>query len=134
LRLRSRAVLRGAYPANYGFIPRTHADDGDPLDILVLMQEPVEPLAIVRARPLGGLRMVDDKGGDDEIVAVCIDDRRSPTTVGRSLPPLDANRQFFPTSALGGKKHEAVESADVQAVAGDRRDQKSRGLRSRRRS
>jgi inorganic pyrophosphatase len=62
------------YPANYGFIPRTHADDGDPLDILVLMQEPVEPLTIVRARALGGLRMVDDKGGDDKIVAVCIDD------------------------------------------------------------
>src|SRR5215831_12549484 len=50
------------YPANYGFIPRTHSDDGDPLDVLVLMQEPVQPLTIVRARPLGGLRMVDDKG------------------------------------------------------------------------
>src|SRR3569623_3598824 len=62
------------YPANYGFIPRTHGDDGDPLDILVLMQEPVEPLTIVRARPLGGLRMADDKGGDDKIIAVCIDD------------------------------------------------------------
>src|SRR6185369_15019479 len=60
--------------ANYGFIPRTHADDGDPLDILVLMQEPVEPLTIVRARPIGGMRMVDDKGGDDKIIAVCIDD------------------------------------------------------------
>jgi inorganic pyrophosphatase len=73
--LRLDRVLYSAvhYPANYGFIPRTHADDGDPLDILVLMQEPVEPLAIVRARPLGGLRMVD-KGGDDKIVAVCIDD------------------------------------------------------------
>ena len=62
------------YPANYGFIPRTHADDGDPLDILVLMQEPVEPLTIVRARALGGLRMADDKGGDDKIVSVCVDD------------------------------------------------------------
>ena len=73
--LRLDRVLYSAvhYPANYGFIPRTHADDGDPLDILVLMQEPVEPLAIVRARPLGGLRMVD-KGGDDKIIAVCIDD------------------------------------------------------------
>ena len=74
--LRLDRVLYSAvhYPANYGFIPRTHADDGDPLDILVLMQEPVEPLTIVRARALGGLRMVDDKGGDDKIVAVCIDD------------------------------------------------------------
>jgi len=74
--LRLDRVLYSAvhYPANYGFIPRTHADDGDPLDILVLMQEPVEPLTIVRARPLGGLRMVDEHGGDDKIVAVCIDD------------------------------------------------------------
>ena len=73
--LRLDRVLYSAvhYPANYGFIPRTHAEDGDPLDILVLMQEPVEPLSIVRARPLGGLRMVD-KGGDDKILAVCIDD------------------------------------------------------------
>ncbi len=62
------------YPANYGFIPRTHADDGDPLDILVLMQDPVAPLTIVRARPIGGLRMVDDMGGDDKIIAVCVDD------------------------------------------------------------
>ncbi len=62
------------YPANYGFIPRTHAADGDPLDILVLMQEPVEPLTIVRAKPLGGLNMSDDKGDDDKIIAVCVDD------------------------------------------------------------
>lgn len=61
------------YPANYGFIPRTYAGDGDPLDILVLMQEPVAPLSIVRARPLGGIRM-HDNGDDDKIIAVCIDD------------------------------------------------------------
>jgi len=74
--LRLDRVLYSAvfYPTNYGFIPRTHADDGDPLDILVLMQEPVEPLTIVRAKPLGGLQMVDDKGVDDKIIAVCIDD------------------------------------------------------------
>jgi len=74
--LRLDRVLYSAvhYPANYGFIPRTHAEDGDPLDILVLMQEPVEPLTIVRARALGGLRMVDEHGGDDKIIAVCIDD------------------------------------------------------------
>jgi inorganic pyrophosphatase len=74
--LRLDRVLYSAvfYPANYGFIPRTHAGDGDPLDILVLMQEPVEPLTIVRAKPLGGLQMVDDKGVDDKIIAVCIDD------------------------------------------------------------
>jgi len=74
--LRLDRVLYSAvhYPANYGFIPRTHSDDGDPLDVLVLMQEPVAPLSIVRARALGGLRMVDEMGGDDKIIAVCIDD------------------------------------------------------------
>jgi inorganic pyrophosphatase len=74
--LRLDRVLYSAvhYPANYGFIPRTHADDGDPLDVLVLMQEPVAPLTIVRAKPLGGLQMADDKGIDDKIIAVCVDD------------------------------------------------------------
>ena len=74
--LRLDRVLYSAvhYPANYGFIPRTYADDNDPLDILVLMQEPVAPLTIMRARAVGGLRMVDEHGGDDKIVAVCIDD------------------------------------------------------------
>ncbi|HEY0193741.1 MAG TPA: inorganic diphosphatase [Kofleriaceae bacterium] len=74
--LRLDRVLYSAvhYPANYGFIPRTHGDDGDPLDILVLMQEPVYPLTILRARALGGMHMIDDQGGDDKIVAVCIDD------------------------------------------------------------
>jgi len=62
------------YPANYGFIPQSHADDGDPLDILVLMQEPVVPMTIVRARAIGGLKMRDDKGDDDKIIAVAVDD------------------------------------------------------------
>ncbi|MCE9634305.1 MAG: inorganic diphosphatase [Planctomycetes bacterium] len=58
------------YPANYGFIPRTHCDDGDPLDILVLGQEPVHPLTIVEARILGVMRMRDEKGLDDKLIAV----------------------------------------------------------------
>ena len=62
------------YPANYGFIPQTHAGDGDPLDVLVLMAEPVVPLTIVRARAIGGFAMTDDKGVDDKIVAVAVDD------------------------------------------------------------
>ena len=62
------------YPANYGFIPQTYCDDGDPLDALVLNSEPVEPLSILRARAIGVMRMSDDKGGDDKIIAVHIDD------------------------------------------------------------
>jgi inorganic pyrophosphatase len=62
------------YPANYGFIPRTYCDDGDPLDALVLSQEPVHPLTIVEARAIGVMRMRDEKGIDDKIVAVSVRD------------------------------------------------------------
>ena len=62
------------YPANYGFIPRTYCDDGDPLDVLVLCQEPVVPMSIMRARAIGVMQMRDDKGIDDKIIAVHLDD------------------------------------------------------------
>ncbi len=62
------------YPANYGFIPRTFCDDGDPLDVLVLGQEPVVPLAIVEARAIAVIRMRDEKGIDDKIIAVSTQD------------------------------------------------------------
>jgi inorganic pyrophosphatase len=62
------------YPANYGFIPRTYCDDGDALDVLVLCQEPVEPMCIMRARAIGVMQMKDDKGIDDKIIAVHLDD------------------------------------------------------------
>ncbi|HJK93166.1 MAG TPA: inorganic diphosphatase [Polyangiaceae bacterium LLY-WYZ-15_(1-7)] len=58
------------YPANYGFVPRSFCDDGDPLDALVLSQEPVHPLTIVEARPVACMRMRDDKGLDDKVIAV----------------------------------------------------------------
>ncbi len=62
------------YPANYGFIPRTYCDDHDPLDILVLGQEPTVPLCIVRAKPIGVMKMVDQGEADDKIIAVHFDD------------------------------------------------------------
>jgi len=136
--LRLDRVLYSAvhYPANYGFIPRTHADDGDPLDILVLMQEPVEPLTIVRARPLGGLRMTDDKGGDDKIVAVCIDDPAfAHYTVISELPPhvmRELDRFFRDYKQLEGKLSEVGELyglAEALAVIGRSRDAYDRGER-----
>jgi inorganic pyrophosphatase len=74
--LRLDRVLYSAvhYPANYGFIPRTFCDDGDPLDALVLGQEPVHPLTVVEARAVGVMRMRDEKGIDDKIVAVSVRD------------------------------------------------------------
>jgi inorganic pyrophosphatase len=62
------------YPANYGFIPRTYCDDGDPLDVLVLCQEPVTPNCMMRARAIGLMQMRDEKGLDDKVIAVHLDD------------------------------------------------------------
>ena len=61
------------YPANYGFIPHTLADDGDPMDIMVVSMAPVAPGAVIRARPVGVLKMTDEAGGDEKILAVPVD-------------------------------------------------------------
>ena len=62
------------YPANYGFVPRTYCDDGDPLDILVYCQEPIVPLSIMQAKVIGVMKMRDDKGEDDKLISVHVDD------------------------------------------------------------
>ncbi len=62
------------YPANYGFIPRTYCGDGDPLDVLVLGNEPVVPLVIMQARAIGVMHMLDQGQADDKLVAVHIND------------------------------------------------------------
>ncbi len=64
------------YPTDYGFIPETLAEDGDHLDILVLMQEPTFPGCIIEARPIGGLDMADEKGSDFKVLAVPVGDPR----------------------------------------------------------
>ena len=69
-------VLHSAvyYPANYGFIPQTMADDGDPLDVLVLGAEPVYPLTIVEARAIGLMTMKDQNEVDHKIISVHVND------------------------------------------------------------
>ncbi|MDJ0945166.1 MAG: inorganic diphosphatase [Kiloniellales bacterium] len=62
------------YPCNYGFVPHTLSDDGDPVDVLVAGRVPVVPGAVVRARPVGVLVMEDEKGLDEKILAVPVDD------------------------------------------------------------
>ncbi|MBQ6163569.1 MAG: inorganic diphosphatase [Clostridia bacterium] len=62
------------YPANYGFIPRTYADDLDPLDVLVLSSEPLHPLTLVRCYPIGVIRMLDNGRADEKIIAVPFSD------------------------------------------------------------
>ena len=60
------------YPSNYGFIPQTEEDDGDPLDIIVLGNDPVVPMSIIRAHPVGVLLTEDEEGRDSKIIAVPI--------------------------------------------------------------
>ena len=62
------------YPANYGLIPRTLSDDGDPLDVLVLCSEAIEPLTLVACRPIGMIEMVDGEERDEKIIAVPLGD------------------------------------------------------------
>ena len=62
------------YPANYGFIPRTYAEDNDPLDVLVLCQENIIPLTLVEAYPIGVLKMVDENSADEKIIAIAKSD------------------------------------------------------------
>lgn len=58
------------YPANYGYIPNTLSEDGDPLDVLVVTPYPVQPASVVRCRPVGVLRMEDESGVDAKLIAV----------------------------------------------------------------
>ena len=58
------------YPANYGFIPRTYGDDKDPLDVLLLCAETLEPMTLVKAKPIGVISMIDNGQGDEKIIAV----------------------------------------------------------------
>ncbi len=62
------------YPCNYGFVPHTLSDDGDPVDVLIPNRTPVLPGAIVKARPIGVLIMEDEKGQDEKILAVPVDE------------------------------------------------------------
>lgn len=61
------------YPCNYGFIPHTLADDGDPADIMVVGVTPVVPKTVIRCRPIGVLMMTDEAGADEKIIAVPVD-------------------------------------------------------------
>jgi inorganic pyrophosphatase len=102
------------YPANYGFIPQTYAEDNDPLDVLVLCQEPVQPLAIIKARAIGIMTMIDSGATDDKIISVAINDPEFNSYIeARDLPPhrLQVLKRFFQDyKQLEGKR---VEVEDI---------------------
>ena len=86
------------YPANYGFIPRTFADDGDPLDVLVLCSESIEPMTLVQCRPIGMFEMNDGDARDEKIIAVPLGDPNYNFMFDISQLPehlLDEIRHFF---------------------------------------
>jgi len=62
------------YPANYGFIPRTLAEDDDPLDVMILCSESIGPMTLVESKPIGVLKMIDQGAVDEKIIAVCAHD------------------------------------------------------------
>ena len=101
------------YPANYGFIPRTFADDLDPLDVLVLCSEPIGSLTMVRVYPIGMITMTDNNRLDEKIIAIPFND---PTynqfTDISELPAhiFEEMRHFFTVyKELEGMKHTAVD-------------------------
>lgn len=108
------------YPANYGFIPRTFAEDDDPLDVLDLGQEPVVPLAILEARVIGGFRMSDEHGVDVKVICVHVNDPAFADH--RSIDELPSHvmeemmRFFKDYKALEGKSVEIGERLSREAT------------------
>ena len=96
------------YPANYGFIPRTYGDDGDPLDVLLLCSEPVQPMTLVRAYPIGVISMLDNGKNDEKIIAIPYEDPMFNTYLDITDLPghiFEEMRHFFSVyKQLEGKK------------------------------
>ncbi len=118
------------YPANYGFIPKTLAEDGDPVDALVITPVPLWPAVVIRARPLGLLRMTDEHGPDAKLVAVPVDSvSREYVNVHKvnDLPAclLDRIAHFFahykdhePGKWVRVDQWEGIEAADLELAGG----------------
>lgn len=110
------------YPANYGFIPRTLGDDGDPLDVLVICSEDIEPLSLVRCYPIGVMYMLDNGANDEKIIAIPYNDPTYNTYKDIAQLPkhiFEEIQHFFSIYKDLESKETAVKECDgsVEAVA-----------------
>ena len=110
------------YPANYGLIPRTYADDNDPLDVLVLCSEPLAPLALVRCYPIGVIAMIDNGHMDQKIIAIPYEDPNY--NVYHDITDLPAHifeemRHFFQIYKSLENKETAVNEVESREAAID---------------
>lgn len=108
------------YPANYGFIPRTYAGDNDPLDVLVLCQEDIEPLSLVNCIPIGVIKMIDSDQVDEKIIAIAVGDPSLSQYNDISELPghlLNEMGHFFEVyKSLEGKKTYILDIGDKNAA------------------
>jgi len=108
------------YPANYGLIPKTYADDDDPLDVLVICSEILQPMTLVRCYPIGVIKMLDNGRADEKIIAVPFGD---PTYSGyRSIHTLpkhvtDEMHHFFSVYKALEQKETAVDEVMGEEAA-----------------
>ena len=108
------------YPANYGFIPKTYGDDNDPLDVLLLCTEKLDPLTLVRAYPIGVISMIDGNDSDEKIIAIPFTD---PTYNGykdiTDLPKhiFEEMCHFFEVYKTLENKHTAVNEVSGREVS-----------------
>lgn len=122
--LKRPLVLGTAYPFDFGFVPGTKADDGDPVDAMVLLDAPTAPGVVVACRPIGVVRVSQEKDGErernDRIIAVAsADERRAGTKSPDDLSPRERAEieQFFVSAAaLEGKKLEILGWGDARAA------------------
>lgn len=108
------------YPCNYGLFPQTFCDDGDPLDVLVLGQLPVVPLSIMRVRPIGVIRMIDQGRGDDKIISVHVHDPEYNHILSiTQLAPHKMNeiRRFFESYKELEKKNVEIRAVENETMA-----------------
>ena len=108
------------YPANYGFIPRTYGDDNDPLDVLLLCSEQIEPMTLVRAYPIGVISMIDNGRNDEKIIAIPFSDPNYNMYKDISELPshvFDEMRHFFTVYKNLEQKTTAVNEVSNRDVA-----------------